>query len=365
MNIITNITLALFSSFAIARSEVFSIALVQTTESDKTEFITLLKNGRPERILIDKKRVLVQEDLRMANLNLLSKSILIQLNDEGARKIENATKAMNSGKDRLAFIVGNKLISTAIVRGVLGKNFEITGLEKFTVTDLQQIIAEINQQSQTKIQSLAKPEKNNFEAILFASDSYTKGMSVNEFKNKFGMPSKVYKGKNPEEVVLCYQLDRSDIPLSPDGSAMPDLCNAIFQNDMMIDITYGYSADQKLQNPTIKLPSTLLMTSPKFESVSNGAVAYIEKIKIENIPQNINQKDIIDTLKLLAIVEQASNENDKDSNISNNCDMIKFLSLHVSEIKELVQTSKDGCIPFHAMNAVVQKYLQGKKSIQK
>jgi hypothetical protein len=361
---IIHITLSLLASCAIAKSEVFSIALVKRTESDTTEFMTLLKNGKSVSILIDKNRILVREDLHIASLNLLSKSILVQLNDEGARKIQKATGAMELGKEQLAFIAGNELISTAVVRGKLGKSFEITGLDHFKGAKLQEIVAQINRRDEQDIQTLVKPEKNHSGAIRFASDSATYGLSVNEFKRKFGIPTKISEGPNDGDVSLWYQIDRAKIPVSSDGSAMPDIGVAVFHNDKLVKITNDYSDEQKLKNPIMSQPSTLLMNAPDLKKIDKGVAEYLEKITIQNIHQKINKRDIMDVLSLLAIAEQASSDNDKiEAMIRVDCDMMKLLSLHFVEIKNLGKVAKNGKIKYSALNSVVQDYLSGKKSI--
>jgi hypothetical protein len=358
------ITYSLIACCKIASSELFSIALVKRKELDNAEYMPLLKNGQYTRIPIEKNRILTLEDIKLVSLNPLSKSIVVQLNDEGARKIDKAVEAMDLSKDQLAFIVGNNLISTAFVHGKLGKTFEITGLEGVEDSKLQEVVNQINRRDYEVKADQDPPKKNISNNTQFASGFSEYGISVKEFQKKFGIPTKIAEGENEGDVVLQYQLDYPDLPPSCNETTMPRLGFAIFQNDKLVKITNDYSDEQKLKNPMISQPSTLKMNAPDLKTINKGIVEYLEKIKIHNINQKFNKRDIMDVLSLLAIAEQASSDKDKtDAMIRTDCDMVKFLSLHLFEEKNIAKFTQDGTIKYSDLNSLVQDYQRGKKPI--
>ncbi len=55
-------------------------------------------------------------------------TLVVELNNDGATKMFNLTKAMNHGYDRLAIVLDGKVLSAPTVQSSLSKNFEISGM---------------------------------------------------------------------------------------------------------------------------------------------------------------------------------------------------------------------------------------------
>jgi preprotein translocase subunit SecD len=75
-------------------------------------------------------------------------SITIILNQEGSRKMEAVTGAMNHGQDRVGIVVDGKLLSAPVVRSNSGKMFIVTLPEAYTLKEADLFIKALNKKKE-------------------------------------------------------------------------------------------------------------------------------------------------------------------------------------------------------------------------
>lgn len=348
----------------------FSIALIKEEETNNTERMILAKADKNEEFFLEKNRIISRKDLHQATVSIQNHSIIIELTDEGARTMTKATENMVKGKERIGIIIDGKLVSVVVVHGIIGKRSEITGIYGFDNTKLQNLVDLIMSDKDASASNGGKGNTGHDHKLteekspILMDPPY--GISLKNFVEKYGDPTQKMSDLHNGVTRLVYQLDRSKLLKLPNGSNMPDLIIAVFAEDKLITLKQDFSEEHKKQNLIMSLPSTLRIIVPneKQMPINKGIALYIENIKIKNLNQKVNQRDIFDVLTILAIAEQACQENDKmKAIISSNCDIIIFLSKYFPEINKLATDSKDGNIKFSILNATVQEYLQGKKSI--
>jgi len=88
--------------------------------------------GNPftEQILVERAFVVNGQHIKDASINLSEPdSVNITLNGEGGKLMQEATSKMRIGRDRMTTVLDGKVLSAATVQAVLGKRFEISGLD--------------------------------------------------------------------------------------------------------------------------------------------------------------------------------------------------------------------------------------------
>ncbi|MEO5913402.1 MAG: hypothetical protein ABIS50_04160 [Luteolibacter sp.] len=126
----TALTIIFFAAVNFSRGGTLRISEVADQASDNTEQMTLSWKGNDKVMFVKKVNVLGDADVKLAVPNYgLDNGFYVELTDNGARKLKEATGKMIYGKDRLAIIVAGQLISAPVVQAPLGGEFMISGLE--------------------------------------------------------------------------------------------------------------------------------------------------------------------------------------------------------------------------------------------
>lgn len=101
-------------------------------------------DGKPaiENLWLADRPVLTEQEIKTAKIDDQQLwHVHVELTQEGALAMKRATSSMARGKDRLAIVIDNRVISAPIVQSILSGQFEISGLDAKTHSGLQFIKA--------------------------------------------------------------------------------------------------------------------------------------------------------------------------------------------------------------------------------
>jgi hypothetical protein len=126
----TAIAFSFFAAVSLGLGDTLRLSEVADEASDSTEQITFSREGANHVIIVKKALIIGDADVNLAVPNYgLDNDFYVELTDDGAKKIKEATAKMNHGQDRLAIIVEGRLVSAPVVQSPLGGSFIISGLE--------------------------------------------------------------------------------------------------------------------------------------------------------------------------------------------------------------------------------------------
>lgn len=129
-----------FGSLSFCCAETLRISEIADRASDGTEQMTIPGKEPSEVLFVKKVPVIGDADVRQAVPNFgLDNDFYVELTDKGAGKLKKVTERMIFGRDRLAIIVGERLVYAPVVRSPLGGEFVISGLDDRTPREIDDL----------------------------------------------------------------------------------------------------------------------------------------------------------------------------------------------------------------------------------
>lgn len=382
--------IAIYALWVTASSaEVFRLSLVEKVGAEHTENLSLRENGVERVYAVSKDIILTEKEVTRAGPVLQPDSLELVLTDKGAEQLSEKLKDVKIGEDRMAFIVQGKLIAAPIIRGSLGKSFVISGFEGNDVAATQKFADLIMGRTTAKIESAAVDNKH---AQPYTDEEYqqlkesrqkqgryyldqllteaalkktlTIGLTVDQVKEIFGPPTRQREAEANGTFQIEYELAPERLPQHDLGKMIPNVVVITFENKQLHSWHVNMTTALRKLNEDKNRPSTLKMQAPSMQDIRGAEqlLAYLEKIKIIDPDQQVNQHDLHRLLTLVLTVNQSlAGEGKQTASLSAECDVMKFLCKHYQPMAQLVATQKEGRIPMADVSALAEKLLNETK----
>jgi len=353
------------------------------------------KDQEPEVIFVENDPIVTSEDVESAGVDPVSEgAISIKLRDGGEKKIGAAT-ANPSGNLRLAVIVDGRALMAAVVRGTLGKNFQISGLQDLSEDELWSYALTIEGKSADEVKAGVEEMRQNREkiarmpreepeyhtdeeyALLKAAREKAGIHFSDEIPTQESLDRTLRKGMTEEEVIDVYGKPRWRKKNADGGTSsfryeLADekrpIERKLVRQDFVVNFENGKVTDWKqsswgdrTRTAKGKEPASQRMIYPPYDPSDPDldVLTFFEGTRIsgDRIKLSLTEAaDLLGNLYMLSRPDVASREI-----ISSDCDGMVFMAANFPEVKELVETSPGRKVSLAKLHEILDPYVMGKK----
>lgn len=351
----------------------------------------VLKNDDAEEVLFVKKEaVLGDADIEQAWPDPThGNQIQVKLNEEGGRKLKEATAKMRHGQDRLAIIVDGRLVYAPVIQTTIGSSFVISGLKDLSPDELDGLARKMSRNSPDAGGKIPIPDAQvpKIESIPFTEQEYQRNKAMRERMGIFHIetvPSKkdlgkiLRKGMSHAEVLellgrphlgpakpedgdfsLTYTIAPEKRPGNPERKMLPNGFKVDFHDRKVSWWSHTYSNAPREEKVVGREPPTLKAILPEVDlSADNVDFArYVERIVIPDPKQALNGRDLSDLLSIVTMLSGNTPDSDNDATLDSNCDFIRTLSHNFGEVAALRKKAEGGKMRISDLNDILSPYI--------
>ncbi len=237
-----------------------------------SERMVLKNEGGEEVLFVKTQAVLGDDDVKEAWPDpTFDGQITVKLNEDGGKKLKQATARMQHGRDRLAIIVDGRLISAPVVQATLGSSFVISGFKDMEFRGLDDLARKMSGRPPRPEGEAPEPPKPlpKIETVPFTEEEYQanksmrekmglfhidsvptedelnkilrKGMGRDEVFKLFGKPYMASDKPHDDNFYLIYQIAPEKRPDNPKREMLPDGFKADFSDGKLSRWSHTYS----------------------------------------------------------------------------------------------------------------------------
>jgi outer membrane protein assembly factor BamE (lipoprotein component of BamABCDE complex) len=296
-----------------------------------SERMVLKNEGGEEVLFVKTQAVLGDADVKEAWPDpTFDGQITVKLNEDGGKKLKQATARMQHGRDRLAIIVDGRLISAPVVQATLGSSFVISGFKDMEFRGLDDLARKMSGRPPRPEGEEPEPPKPlpKIETVPFTEEEYQanksmrekmglfhidsvptedelnkilrKGMGRNEVFKLFGKPYMASDKPHDDNFYLIYQIAPEKRPDNPKREMLPDGFKADFSDGKLSRWSHTYSNAPREEKVVGREEPTLRAILPEIDFSSGDVdfVAYIEGIVVSDPKQSVNKRDLGDLVSI-------------------------------------------------------------------
>jgi len=353
------------------------------------------KDQKPEVIFVANDPIVTSEDVDSAWVDPVSEGIIsLKLRDGGANKIAAANT--NPAKDlRLAVIVNGRVLMAPVVRGALGKNFQISGLQDLTEDELWSYALAIEGKSPEEVKAGVEEMRKNREAIaempreepvyhtdeeyallkeerekagIYFSDeiptrqaldkALKRGMTEDEVIGVYGKPR--WRKRNPDDSTISFTYELADERRPMERKMVPEKFTVDFNNGKATGwklVSHGDKARVSKTPP--QQPSRFIYPTYDPSNPDVDVLALFEGTKISGDRNKLSLAEAGELLAGLYMLSQpdvASREV-----IASDCDGMIAMAANFPEVKELSESAPGGEVSLKKLHEILDPYVMGKK----
>ena len=358
------------------------------------------KDQKPEVIFVANDPIVTSADVESAWVDPVSEeAISVELRDGGEKKIGAATANL-AGNLRLAVIVDGRVLMAPVVRGPLGKNFQISGLQDLTEDELWSYALMIEGKSADEVKAGVKEMRKNREALAkippvereyYTDEEYAqlkaarekagihfldevptkeslnknlrKGMTEDEVIGVYGKPRWHKKGEQGETIYYGYELANEKRP--HEKTMRMESFEVHFTDGKVVRWNSHRWSDNlpesKRQNEREDPARATRLQEPAYDPSDPDLdyVMFLEETKVVGRPRDLPLEEASQVMSLLYSLSQHPDPEDRA--IKRDCDVMVALGADFPEIEKLRKQANGSGVPLKELHVALKPYCEGDK----
>lgn len=376
--------------------DILRISKLAAAAGEGAERMVLKVENVEEVLFVEKKALIGVADVKEAIADPANGGqILVKLNEEGGKKLKQASASLRHGLDRLALIVDGRVISAPVVQATLGSSFMINGFKDMEFNDLDALARRMSGRPPRPEGQNAEPPKPlpKRETVPFTEEEYEarktmrekmgifylesvpsedelnrvlrKGMGRDEVVKIFGKPYITSDHEDHGTFYLLYLIAPEKRPENWKLETLPNGFKANFSDGKLSKWSQTYSNATREMKVTGGEKPTLRAILPKIDFAAGDLdlVSYVEGIVIPDPKQSLNKRDLGDLIAIAVMLSNSIDEDSKEVTLVADCDFMKILSHNFADVATLLKSAKRGRVSIAKLNEILTPYTLGEKEL--
>ena len=385
-----------FAVASVCRGDTLRISELADAAGEGVERMILKTETGEEALFVKSKAVLGDSDVKQAwPQHAFDGQICVELNEEGGKKLKEATARMRYGRDRLAIIVDGRLISAPTVQTTLGSAFVIDGFHDKEFRDFDDLARKMSGRPPRPEGEEPNPPNPlpKLETVPFTEEEYQankamrekmgifqidavptiedlnkvlrKGMTGKEVLKIFGKPYLASDKPHDDNFDFIYHIAPEKRPDNPKRKMLPDGFKVDYFDGKLSRWSHTYGSAPREEKVVGRQEPTLKVVLPEidFSSSDLDLVAYVEAIVVPDPTHNVNNRDLWDLISFAMLLSSTIQVDGNKATMDADCDYMKTLTHNFPEVDALRKEAKKGRVSVEKLYNMLSLYAHGEKEL--